>query len=103
MNDNVGDMPLEIFGDYVSDVLNQEWSWEYLVLITNGGCNGDYAKRYGYGIGYGYGNFAYGCDNVLYHYLSDYGNGHTNERGDGFSEGMFWENEYLLDLHEMNF
>lgn len=31
MNTNVGDMPLDIFSDYVSDALEQEWRWEYLV------------------------------------------------------------------------
>lgn len=37
MNDNVGEMPLEIFGDYTSDMTEQEWSWEYFFLPCNGG------------------------------------------------------------------
>jgi hypothetical protein len=36
MIDNVGDMPLDIFGDYLTDILDQEWSWEYLISIFNG-------------------------------------------------------------------
>jgi hypothetical protein len=35
MNTNVGDMPLDIFADYVSDVLGEEWSLEYFILIFN--------------------------------------------------------------------
>jgi len=36
MNDNVGEMPIEIFGDYVSDCLDIEFPWEYLALVSNG-------------------------------------------------------------------
>lgn len=36
METNVGDMPLDIFADYVSDILGEEWSWEYLALVING-------------------------------------------------------------------
>jgi len=38
MNTNVGDMPIEIFGDYVSDFFDIEYSWEYLIPIVNGFC-----------------------------------------------------------------
>jgi len=29
-------MPIEIFGDYISDTLGEEFSWEYLVFAING-------------------------------------------------------------------
>jgi len=35
MDTNVGEMPLDIFSDYTSDQLNEEWSWEYLALVFN--------------------------------------------------------------------
>lgn len=44
MNLNVGDMPLDIFGDYVSELLESEFSWEYLGVILNGVC---YGFKYG--------------------------------------------------------
>lgn len=34
MNTNVGDMPLEIFGDYVSDCLSIDFPWEYMFVPT---------------------------------------------------------------------
>lgn len=40
LNDNVGDMPLDIFSDYVSDVMEEEWSWIYLTPIFNYHRNG---------------------------------------------------------------
>jgi hypothetical protein len=33
MNDNVGEMPLEIFGDYVSDCLDMDFPWVYMVPL----------------------------------------------------------------------
>jgi|GEM_PF-3979193 len=51
MNTNVGDMPIEIFGDYISDTLDQEWSWEYLFFADNG--DGDRDTTYGHGNGCG--------------------------------------------------
>jgi hypothetical protein len=61
MNDNVGEMPLEIFGDYVSDTLGQEWHWEYFVFMANGHFSkkgsGNYeskARLYGDGAGVTY-------------------------------------------------
>lgn len=35
MNTNVGEMPLDIFSDYISDILEEEWTWEYLVPLLN--------------------------------------------------------------------
>jgi len=32
---NVGEMPMEIFGDYVSDCLGMDFPWEYIVPILN--------------------------------------------------------------------
>jgi hypothetical protein len=34
-NTNVGDMPLDIFADYISDILDEEWCWEYLQFTIN--------------------------------------------------------------------
>jgi hypothetical protein len=34
MNTNVGDMPLDIFCDYILDVLNEEWIWEYFLTFN---------------------------------------------------------------------
>lgn len=34
MNDNVGEMPLEIFGDYVAECLGIDFPWEYMFVIT---------------------------------------------------------------------
>jgi hypothetical protein len=36
MIDNVGDMPLDIYSDYVSDTLGEEWSWIYFTPVFNG-------------------------------------------------------------------
>jgi hypothetical protein len=66
-NINVGDMPLDIFSDYISDILGQEWSWEYLNVALNwapensegilffekGNSNADLPDYY-YGAGDGY-------------------------------------------------
>jgi hypothetical protein len=67
-NTNVGDMPLDIFSDYISDTLGEEWSWEYLSVALNwapeepegiplylemGDSNGD-SPDYFYGGGDGY-------------------------------------------------
>jgi len=46
MNTNVSDMPLEIFADYTSDMLDQEWHWEYLFPIINGNHN-PYFEEFG--------------------------------------------------------
>jgi hypothetical protein len=72
MNDNVGEMPLYIFADYVSDILGEEWSWEYFTLIVNDqGYNLQYTSihrgfgwGHGYEIGFRYNNdydHAFGC------------------------------------------
>jgi hypothetical protein len=51
LNTNVGDMPLDIFSDYVSDILDQEWCWEYfLVIYGRDGYNS-------HGRGWGHGHF----------------------------------------------
>jgi hypothetical protein len=61
MNTNVGDMPLDIFCDYVSDILGEEWSWEYFGLILN--WHDQLKNNYGngmrmYELGCGYNNEA---------------------------------------------
>jgi hypothetical protein len=35
LNTNVGDMPLDIFCDYISDILGQEWQLEHIAMIIN--------------------------------------------------------------------
>jgi hypothetical protein len=56
MNLNVGNMPLDIFGDYVSDILGVEYNWIYLVPITNGfapiSLRGNFDNAVGVGIEY---------------------------------------------------
>jgi hypothetical protein len=32
INTNVGEMPLEIFGDYISDCLGMDFPWEYMFV-----------------------------------------------------------------------
>lgn len=59
MNTNVGDMPLDIFSDYVSDTLGEDWCWEYF-LALNWNYIWDWWTRTGDGkvidgTGYGYG------------------------------------------------
>lgn len=64
INTNVGDMPLDIFSDYLSDTLNEEWYWQYLIALPNDGnslgChdfwtgNGFYYNTEGHGFVYGY-------------------------------------------------
>ena len=63
MNTNVGDMPLDIFADYVTEQLNIEFPQEYLFFIItefipilkkyryNQGC-GRYVDESGYGYNY---------------------------------------------------
>lgn len=55
MNTNVGDMPLDIFSDYTSDILAEEWSWEYLVFAVNGNGGSFFENQYGHGAGTGLG------------------------------------------------
>jgi hypothetical protein len=72
MNTNVGNMPLDIFSDYISDILGEEWSWEYLVFAVNGM---DYHYSLGYyGHGYGHGHSYIENDNG-YGYGTCYNNG----------------------------
>jgi hypothetical protein len=35
MNTNVGDMPLDIYSDYISDSLGIDFPWEYIVPVFN--------------------------------------------------------------------
>jgi len=70
MNDNVGDMPIEIFGDYVSDMLDEEWNWIYCIPpLDEDYTYFDYGHGYnivldteivGFGHGVGWGAFDYG-------------------------------------------
>jgi hypothetical protein len=51
LNTNVGDMPLDIFCDYISDILGQEWNWQYLIPIDSDNVPMRYMRFY-YGKGY---------------------------------------------------
>jgi len=89
MNTNVSDMPLEIFGDYISDCLGIEFTWEYMFVATTIGYHASYD------------NFASGChDQVfgigdLYYYAARppslreqcYGGGLFVDRGYGLGVG----------------
>jgi hypothetical protein len=69
MDFNVGDMPLDIFGDYVSDLLGIEFNWEYFGVILNGLF---YGFKYGDSLSELYPPLTlYGVNN------SCYGNGHS--------------------------
>jgi hypothetical protein len=86
LNTNVGDMPLDIFADYISDVLGQEWNLEYLITAIN-----DNGHENGYGWGYcivfGNGNrWGYGYENG-YGSGDGFGNGYGDGRGFGFGNG----------------
>jgi hypothetical protein len=79
LNTNVGDMPLDIFSDYISDILGKEWSWEYLVLAING-------NSYGAGNGYGQGN-QWHEDDYDTEGLDHNGLGHGFGYGEGYGYG----------------
>jgi hypothetical protein len=82
MNTNVGEMPLDIFSDYVSDILGEEWNWEYLAFAMNG-CEGNYYENtWGYGRGVGQGS----------------GDGSTYNYGNGLTEGYIVYNFDSFDL-----
>jgi hypothetical protein len=59
MNTNVGEMPLDIFSDYISDILEEEWCWEYLIPLSNWQGyvlrSGDYYNMW-FGNGHGFNN-----------------------------------------------
>jgi len=86
MDTNVGDMPIEIFGDYISDCLDEEWNWVYLFHADNGynfgfsrGCL-DSLRGYAKVIGPPDKMFGDGC---LYSGQSNVGYGHGCANGDG--------------------
>jgi len=78
INTNVGDMPIEIFGDYVSDTLGEEWSWEYLVFSPcDGGQNLTFWHDEATGKGFYYNNEGFG---YVYNY--------SDTDNEGIAEGM---------------
>jgi hypothetical protein len=107
MNTNVGDMPLDIFSDYVSDTLGEDWCWEYFGLIVNNyghRLSMDYALGHGkiylyshHGIedlfqentyGFGRTSCVQNCvDDEPFGngYLLLFGNGWTDSTGNGFN------------------
>lgn len=108
MNTNVGNMPLDIFADYISDYLGVDFPWEYIVVISNGagyeygagdipaayfrlnnsiaGCGYGYGRDFGYGsggharpiFGYGYG--------IMRRDFSEVDRGCGGNNGDGYSD-----------------
>jgi hypothetical protein len=82
INTNVGDMPLDIFSDYISDTLDEEWTWIHLFVINEDG--------YGVGFGSGLGRF-YGLTGSGYVYgykcYDDYATGHGLISGYGYGNG----------------
>jgi hypothetical protein len=100
MNTNVGDMPLDIFTDYISDTLGEEWSWEYLAIIVNyHGYNRIEVKRenvssdgdaYGYNLLSGFGPFRVNAGGSgIWHHIgtTSYGNGANNTNLNGYGNG----------------
>jgi hypothetical protein len=76
MNTNVGEMPLDIFSDYISDILGEEWTWEYLILILNC-CNTSMLRNEGCG-GLGY----------MPSIEHDAGDGYSYDYADEFNDGI---------------
>jgi hypothetical protein len=108
MNDNVGEMPLDIFSDYVSDVLGEEWFLEYLIPILNyhrdsiidpftegHGTNYNLGNCWGYILGWsedhlalGYG-FAHGYASYDNNYLAEGCGDNQHNFGNGFFHSSF--------------
>jgi len=86
MWDNVGEMPLEIFGDYLTDILNEEWSWEYLALTFN--FNGTPGSTFGIGNSLNGLRYNWHCGDGLTNDFShmkqdcDYGDGYSYNLGE---------------------
>lgn len=98
LNTNVGDMPLDIFSDYLTDTLDQEWHWEYLALAINGQGYSNNIEHEIHGCGFqtidhtyevlSYGDGAgtpYGVSLLCYNESVDryYGDGESNSFGNG--------------------
>jgi len=82
-------MPIEIFGDYVSDCLGMEWSWEYIAITHDGmgfrkGWSGSgVGSKTGSGYNIGEGGYGMGGYNIG---EGGYGMGYDMGlgRGDGY-------------------
>jgi hypothetical protein len=92
LNTNVGDMPLDVFSDYVSDILDEEWCWIYLIPTMN------YEGHY-HGLGCGNGLIHIPVlENIYGHgFIHDddqfgdtdgFGDGDTD--GDGYGDSNRW-------------
>ena len=84
MNTNVGDMPLDVFSDYIQDSQGYEFPWEFLQFTLNGNeqlNEDDKGNGYRYQafpfhyIGRGNGYWLEFCGSINV----EYGNGHTSE------------------------
>jgi len=80
MNTNVGDMPIEIFGDYISDCLDMDFPWEYLAAITNDDAYYHNPDRRGCGTFYEMNGNGY-----AYNYTSE-----TYSIGTGYGSSQDW-------------
>jgi hypothetical protein len=96
LNTNVGDMPLDIFSDYISDTINMEWNWQYLVLAIN---DGGLDRNNAYGQGYSYHFSVIEYNNEI---IRGYGNGNGSgygvicAYGNGTGDGNGNNGEYLV-------
>jgi hypothetical protein len=75
MDTNVGEMPLDIFSDYVSDILGEDWSWEYFGIIVWAYTNFDFQYIGNEGSGYG----------MIHQIIFNRGNGYVANKGYGFT------------------
>jgi hypothetical protein len=96
-------MPLDIFCDYVSDALGEEWNWEYFALIINEHGYNVGTEGYGRGTSYmSYKNKAIGNGNG-YGYIENYGQiyGRENGIGEGYTYKMKMIEEVLFGNGKM--
>lgn len=107
MNLNVGDMPLDIFADYVSDILEQEWTWEYFITILNS-CNTSMLNNEGCGgLGYMPSIENDAGDGYSYDYANDWNDGIGSglstifgKFGDGSQKGVNQGNGWIIENFE---
>jgi hypothetical protein len=83
---NVGDMPLDIFCDYIQDTIGEEWIFEYFAPITNGA---NYPRTMTRGFGYAINNTGDDYSRGTIGYGNGYGNDIMQEYvgGDGLNHG----------------
>lgn len=88
MNDNVGDMPIEIFCDYIQDMTGEEWTLQHFIPLCRG-------KRWFSDLGFGdnvdidfeLDTEDFFGDGVVDLYYTNYGNGSPAGYYDCFGVG----------------